>query len=56
MEFRFDVGPLLKAHIVRITSNLIPPGFTGDRRSALYVSIEISIKHQASPGVLFRSG
>lgn len=45
MEFRFDVGPLLKAHIVRITSNLIPQGFTGDRRSALYVSfIQIEIK------------
>lgn len=47
MEFRFDVGPLLKAHIVRITSNLIPQGFNGDRRTALYVSLLISI--QLSP-------
>lgn len=35
MEFRFDVDSLLKAHIVRITNNLVPPGFSGDRRSLL---------------------
>lgn len=37
MEFRFDLSSLLKANIVRITSNLIPEGLTGDRRSVLYV-------------------
>lgn len=35
MEFRFDIRPLFKTHIIRITNNLVPQGFTGDRRSIL---------------------
>lgn len=35
MEFRFDVTPLFKTHIIRVANNLVPQGFTGDRRSVL---------------------
>lgn len=35
MEFRFDINSLFKTNIIRITNNLVPQGFTGDRRSVL---------------------
>ncbi|XP_055313345.1 alpha-tubulin N-acetyltransferase [Sitodiplosis mosellana] len=42
MEFRFDVTPLFKTHIVRVSNNLVPQGFTGDRRSVLDAIAKIS--------------
>lgn len=35
MEFRFDVNSLFKTPIIRVTNNLVPQGFTGDRRSVM---------------------
>lgn len=33
MEFSFNVNEVFKSPIVEITPNLIPPGYTGDRRA-----------------------
>ncbi|XP_031640999.1 alpha-tubulin N-acetyltransferase [Contarinia nasturtii] len=33
MEFRFDVTPLFETNIIRVTNNLVPQGFIGDKRS-----------------------
>jgi hypothetical protein len=33
MEFKFAVNDVFKQPIVKIGSNLVPPGFTGDRRA-----------------------
>lgn len=33
MEFKFNVNEIFPQPIVEISNNLIPPGFTGDRRA-----------------------
>jgi hypothetical protein len=38
MEFPFSINNLLSQKITKIQQNLLPEGFSGDRRSAWYVS------------------
>jgi len=38
MEFTFNISNLLSQKITKIQHNLLPEGFSGDRRSAWYVS------------------
>lgn len=42
MEFTFNVNILMSQKITKIRHNLLPEGFSGDHRSAWYVSLELS--------------
>lgn len=33
MEFKFNVNDIFQQSIVEINNNMIPPGFSGDRRA-----------------------
>jgi len=35
VEFRFDIKPLFAQPIIKVTSNLLPNTFRGDRRQCL---------------------
>ncbi|XP_022221463.2 alpha-tubulin N-acetyltransferase 1 isoform X3 [Drosophila obscura] len=42
VDFRFDIKPLFPEAIVRVTSNLLPHNFRGDRRQCLDATSKIS--------------
>lgn len=42
MEFRFNTNQLFKSPIVKVSNNLLPSGFSGDRRIALDATSKVS--------------